>query len=106
MGKIIDGKYMGDEIPQNIPFAEYGRYILQHIGDGLSCCYINKPESKMTDFDYKEIESTRKRLYVAYVIKKWDNIEPLSDRQKRIIEYVRVGIDFDVSDYELSELLK
>ena len=50
--------------------------------------------------------SRERRLMVAFAIRNNDYKEPLTDRQKRVVERVRNGTDFHVSFEKLWELLK
>ena len=89
-------KHIGKEIPENIPFSEYHDYILRNFR-------ITKPMEEWTDIDYKIYNSWRKRLLVLFSIKEHGWKEPFDDRQKRIIERVRNGTDYDILAYECPE---
>lgn len=56
-----------------------------------------------TDIDYKVNNSWQKRLLVLFSIKEHGWKEPFDDRQKRIIERVRNGTDYDILDDECPE---
>lgn len=60
----------------------------------------------MTARDYKVEASRERRLMVAFAIRNNGYKEPLTDRQKRVVERVRNGTDFHVSFEKLWELLK
>ena len=89
-------KHIGEEIPENIPFSEYHDYILRNFR-------ITKPMKEWTDIDYKVYNSWQKRLLVLFSIKEHGWKEPFDDRQKRIIERVRNGTDYDILAYECPE---
>lgn len=91
-------KYKGEEIPKNVPFMEYSGYIIRNFKD-------KKPEEEWTDEDYKAHLSTYHRLLMSAVIKKLGKQkEPLTARQKKMIEMVRDGTDFHSDSWK--ELLK
>ena len=89
-------KHIGEEIPENIPFSEYHDYILRNFR-------ITKPMKEWTDIDYKVYNSWQKRLLVLFSIKEHGWKEPFDDRQKRIIERVRNGTDYDILAHECPE---
>ena len=89
-------KHIGEEIPENIPFSEYHDYILRNFR-------ITKPMKEWTDIDYKVNNSWQKRLLVLFSIKEHGWKEPFDDRQKRIIERVRNGTDYDILAGECPE---
>ena len=89
-------KHIGEEIPENIPFSEYRDYILRNFR-------ITKPMKEWTDIDYKVYNSWQKRLLVLFSIKEHGWKEPFDDRQKRIIERVRNGTDYDILAGECPE---
>lgn len=89
-------KHIGKEIPENIPFSEYRDYILRNFR-------ITKPREEWTDIDYKVYNSWRARLLVLFSIKEHGWKEPFDDRQKRIIERVRNGTDYDILADECPE---
>lgn len=89
-------KHIGEEIPENIPFSEYHDYILRNFR-------ITKPMKEWTDIDYKVYNSRQKRLLVLFSIKEHGWKEPFDDRQKRIIERVRNGTDYDILADECPE---
>ena len=83
--------YKGEEIPKDVPFTEYFGYIFQNFRNP-------KPKEEWTDVDYKADYSRWQRLHVASVLGQQLSKQtiPLIDRQKRIIERVRNGTDFDI----------
>lgn len=89
-------KHIGKEIPENIPFSDYRDYILRNFR-------ITKPREEWTDIDYKVYNSWRARLLVLFSIKEHGWKEPFDDRQKRIIERVRNGTDYDILADECPE---
>lgn len=94
-------KHIGEEIPENIPFSEYHDYILRNFR-------ITKPMKEWTDVDYKADYSRWQRLMAASELRQRLEVQeiPLIDRQKRIIERVRNGTDFDVfSSQKFLEML-
>jgi hypothetical protein len=95
-------KVEGEEIPKDVPFMEYSKYILCN----MHCEVYQKPESEWTDQDYKVAHSRERRLSAANAIQQFDSKEPLTNRQQRIIELVRNGTDFDVSDEEMDILIE
>ena len=84
-------KHIGEEIPKDVPFTEYFGYIFQNFRNP-------KPKEEWTDVDYKADYSRWQRLHVASVLGQQLSKQtiPLIDRQKRIIERVRNGTDFDI----------
>ena len=89
-------KHIGEEIPEDVPFSEYYDYILKNFR-------ITKPMKEWTDIDYKVYNSRQKRLLVLFSIKEHGWKEPFDDRQKRIIERVRNGTDYDILADECPE---
>lgn len=89
-------KHIGEEIPKDIPFSEYHDYILWNFR-------ITKPRKEWTDVDYKIYNSRQARLNVLFHIKNSTWKEPYDDRQKRIIERVRNGTDYDILAGECPE---
>ena len=92
-------KHIGGEIPKDVPFTEYSAYIHQNFRNP-------KPRKEWTARDYKVEASRERRLMVAFAIRNNGYKEPLTDRQKRVVERVRNGTDFHVSFEKLWELLK
>ena len=88
-------KHIGKEIPKDVPVTKYYEYIIENF------C-ITKPREEWTDTDYKIYNSWQQRLIAASEIrqslKKQET--PLIGRQKRIIERVRNGTDYDVHSSE------
>lgn len=89
-------KHIGEEIPEDVPFSEYHDYILWNFR-------ITKPRAEWTDIDYKVYNSWRARCFVLFSIKEHGWKEPFNDRQKRIIERVRNGTDYDILADECPE---
>lgn len=89
-------KHIGEEIPEDVPFSEYYDYILKNFR-------ITKPMAEWTDVDYKIYNSQRARFNVLFHIKNSTWKEPYDDRQKRIIERVRNGTDYDILAGECPE---
>ena len=89
-------KHIGEEIPEDVPFSEYHDYILWNFR-------ITKPMSEWTDVDYKIYNSQRARFHVLFSIEEHGWKEPFDDRQKRIIERVRNGTDYDILADECPE---
>ena len=75
---------------------KYHDYILRNFR-------ITKPMKEWTDIDYKVNNSWQKRLLVLFSIKEHGWKEPFDDRQKRIIERVRNGTDYDILAGECPE---
>lgn len=92
----VNFKHIGEEIPEDVPFSEYYDYILKNFR-------ITKPMKEWTDIDYKVYNSRQKRLWVLFSIKEHGWKEPFDDRQKRIIERVRNGTDYDILAGECPE---
>lgn len=92
----VNFKHIGEEIPEDVPFSEYYDYILKNFR-------ITKPMKEWTDIDYKVYNSRQKRLLVLFSIKEHGWKEPFDDRQKRIIERVRNGTDYDILAGECPE---
>lgn len=97
----VNFKHIGEEIPEDVPFSEYYDYILKNFRNP-------KPKEEWTDVDYKADYSRWQRLMVASELRQRLEVQeiPLIDRQKRIIERVRNGTDFDVfSSQKFLEML-
>ena len=92
-------KYIGEEIPKDVPFTEYFGYIFQNFRNP-------KPRKEWTARDYKVEAAKRARLRVAFAIRNNGYKEPLTDRQKRVVERIRNGTDFHVSLDKIGELFK
>ena len=95
-------KHIGEEIPKDVPVTKYYRYIIENFR-------IMKPKEEWTDIDYKIYSSLRIRLSAASELRQRLEVQeiPLIDRQKRIIERVRNGTDYDVhSSKEFLERLQ
>ena len=92
-------KHIAGEIPKDVPFTEYSAYIHQNFRNP-------KTRKEWTARDYKVEASRERRLMVAFAIRNNGYKEPLTDRQKRVVERVRNGTDFHVSFEKLWELLK
>ena len=88
---LMHFKHVGEEIPEDVPVTEYYDYILKNFRNP-------KPKEEWTDVDYKADYSRWQRLHVASVLRQqlMKQEIPLIDRQKRIIERVRNGTDFDI----------
>lgn len=88
---LMHFKHIGEEIPEDVPAIEYYDYILKNFRNP-------KPKEEWTDVDYKADYSRWQRLHVASVLRQqlMKQTIPLIDRQKRIIERVRNGTDFDI----------
>lgn len=84
-------KHIGEEIPKDVPVTKYYRYIIENFR-------IMKPKEEWTDIDYKVDNSQWQRLMAASELRQRLEVQeiPLIDRQKRIIERVRNGTDYDV----------
>ena len=82
-------KHIGEEIPKDVPFTEYSAYIHQNFRNP-------KPRKEWTARDYKVEAAKRARLRVAFTIRDHGYKEPLTDRQKRVVERVRNGTDFHI----------
>ena len=95
-------KHIGEEIPKDVPVTKYYRYIIENFR-------IMKPKEEWTDIDYKVDNSRWQRLMAASELRQRLEVQeiPLIDRQKRIIERVRNGTDYDVhSSKEFLERLQ
>ena len=95
-------KHIGEEIPKDVPVTKYYRYIIENFR-------IMKPKEEWTDIDYKVDNSQWQRLMAASELRQRLEVQeiPLIDRQKRIIERVRNGTDYDVhSSKEFLERLQ
>lgn len=93
---LMHFKHIGEEIPEDVPVTEYYDYILKNFR-------ITKPMAEWTDVDYKIYNSQRARFNVLFHIKNSTWKEPYDDRQKRIIERVRNGTDYDILAGECPE---
>ena len=84
-------KHIGEEIPKDVPITKYYRYIIENFR-------IMKPKEEWTGIDYKVDNSQWQRLIAASGLRQRLEVQeiPLIDRQKRIIERVRNGTDYDV----------
>lgn len=98
---LMHFKHIGEEVPEDVPAIEYYDYILKNFRNP-------KPKEEWTDVDYKADYSRWQRLMVASELRQrlMKQTIPLIDRQKRIIERVRNGTDFDVfSSQKFLEML-
>ena len=98
---LMHFKHIVEEIPEDVPAIEYYDYILKNFRNP-------KPKEEWTDVDYKADYSRWQRLMAASVLRQqlMKQTIPLIDRQKRIIERVRNGTDFDVfSSQKFLEML-
>ena len=82
-------KHIGGEIPKDVPFTEYFGYIFQNFRNP-------KPEEEWTVRDYKVDAAREARQKAAFIIKYHGYKEPLTDRQKRVVERIRNGTDFHI----------
>lgn len=82
-------KHIGEEIPKDVPFTEYFSYIFRNFRNP-------KPEEEWTVRDYKVDAARKIRQMAAFIIKDHGYKEPLTDRQKRVVERIRNGTDFHV----------
>ena len=82
-------KHIDGEIPKDVPFTEYYAYIHQNFRNP-------KPEEEWTVRDYKVDAAKKARKMAAFIIKDHGYKEPLTDRQKRVVERIRNGTDFHV----------
>ena len=94
-------KHIGGEIPKDVPFTEYSNYINRNFS-------VRKPKEEWTDKEYKIDNAQWKRLLATAHLLRWgEQKKPLTDKQKRFMERIRIGIDFDVdSTKELMERLQ
>ena len=91
-------KHIGGEIPKDVPFTEYFGYIFQNFRNP-------KPRKEWTVRDYKVEAARKRREMAAFIIKDHGYKEPLTDRQKRVVERIRNGTDFHIFN-SLEELWK
>ena len=82
-------KHIGEEIPKDVPFTEYFGYIIRNFRNP-------KPRKEWTVRDYKVDATKEARKMAAFTIKDHGYKEPLTDRQKRVVERIRNGTDFHV----------
>ena len=83
-------KHIGGEIPKDVPFTEYSNYINRNFS-------VRKPREEWTDKEYKMDNAQWKRLLATAHLLRWgEQKQPLTDKQKRFMERIRIGIDFDV----------
>ena len=94
-------KHIGGEIPKDVPYTKYTNYISRNFS-------VRKPREEWTDKEYKMDRSQWKRLLATAHLLRWgEQKKSLTDKQKRFIERIRIGIDFDVdSTKELMERLQ
>ena len=95
-------KHIGGEIPKDVPVTKYYRYIIENFS-------VKKPEEEWTNIDYKIHRSLSQRLLAASELRQQLEKQetPLIERQKRIMERVRNGTDYDVhSSKEFLERLQ
>lgn len=95
-------KHIGGEIPKDVPVTKYYRYIIENFS-------VKKPEEEWTNIDYKIHSSLSQRLLAASELRQQLEKQetPLIERQKRIMERVRNGTDYDVhSSKEFLERLQ
>lgn len=94
--KEVNGKYYGAEIPKEIHYTEYFRYLYFNIKYEFSekTYYRSIP---YTDKDKQESIWDRERRFVAQEISEW-RVDELEDWQRDLIEKIRVGVELKDDD--------
>ena len=92
----------GHGLKQNCGTLSFSKYIIENFS-------VKKPEEEWTNIDYKIHSSLSQRLLAASELRQQLEKQetPLIERQKRIMERVRNGTDYDVhSSKEFLERLQ
>ena len=94
--KEVNGKYYGAEIPKEIHYTEYFRYLYFNVKYEFSekTYYRSIP---YTDKDKQESIWDRERCFVAQEISEW-RVDELEDWQRDLIEKTRVGVELKDDD--------
>lgn len=94
--KEVNGKYYGAEIPKEIHYTEYFRYLYFNVKYEFSekTYYRSIP---YTDKDKQESIWDRERRFVAQEISEW-RVDELEDWQRDLIEKIRVGVELKDDD--------
>ena len=94
--KEVNGKYYGAEIPKEIHYTEYFRYLYFNVKYEFSekTYYRSIP---YTDKDKQESIWDRERCFVAREISEW-RVDELEDWQRDLIEKIRVGVELKDDD--------
>lgn len=94
--KEVNGKYYGAEIPKEIHYTEYFRYLYFNVKYEFSekTYYRSIP---YTDKDKQESIQDRERCFVAQEISEW-RVDELEDWQRDLIEKIRVGVELKDDD--------
>lgn len=94
--KEVNGKYYGAEIPKEIHYTEYFRYLYFNVKYEFSekTYYRSIP---YTDKDKQESILDRERCFVAQEISEW-RVDELEDWQRDLIEKIRVGVELKDDD--------
>lgn len=94
--KEVNGKYYGAEIPKEIHYTEYFRYLYFNVKYEFSekTYYRSIP---YTDKDKQESIWDRERCFVAQEISEW-RVDELEDWQRDLIEKIRVGVELKDDD--------
>ena len=94
--KEVNGKYYGAEIPKEIHYTEYFRYLYFNVKYEFSekTYYRSIP---YTDKDKQESIWDRERCFVAQEISEW-RVNELEDWQRDLIEKIRVGVELKDDD--------
>lgn len=94
--KEVNGKYYGAEIPKEIHYTEYFRYLYFNVKYEFSekTYYRSIP---YTDKDKQESIWDRERCFVAQEIREW-RVDELEDWQRDLIEKIRVGVELKDND--------
>lgn len=94
--KEVNGKYYGAEIPKEIHYTEYFRYLYFNVKYEFSekTYYRSIP---YTDKDKQESIWDRERCFVAQEISEW-RVDKLEDWQRDLIEKIRVGVELKDDD--------
>ena len=94
--KEVNGKYYGAEIPKEIHYTEYFRYLSFNVKYEFSekTYYRSIP---YTDKDKQESIWDRERCFVAQEISEW-RVDELEDWQRDLIEKIRVGVELKDDD--------
>lgn len=94
--KEVNGKYYGAEIPKEIHYTEYFRYLYFNVKYEFSekTYYRSIP---YTDKDKQESIWDRERCFVAQEISEW-RVDELEDWQRDLIEKIRVGVELKDND--------
>lgn len=92
--------FRSQEIPDDVPFEEYRRYVRSHIHYRFSSI----PEEEWGEYEKKEEKNKRYREIVIFTLKSFVKRDGWTKHWLWIKEIVKKGYDLDISDEEMWKL--